>query len=150
MASLYKDPSGNWRIHFRLGGRRFKRSLQTKRETEARAVAGRTEDNIQLVKRDLESIPAGADVFLFLLSDGKVDRAVKLPERLSLAELLDGYIKSRSHPRQAVRIRRPCVGLRPPATSPEHGGVVASLRPARSWPVSMRRLPPQTPSHRPW
>ena len=91
MASLQQDPSGSWHIHFRLGGRRFKRSLQTKKESEATSLCGRIEDNIQLVTRGAMTIPPGADAFVFLLTDGKLERSIVLPERLTLGELLGRY-----------------------------------------------------------
>jgi integrase len=94
MASLIEDPSGNWHVHFRFGGKRFKRSLQTKKESEAKALCGRIEDNIQLVRRGIKSVPTGGDVFLFLLSDGKVDKPVELPDQLTLGELVIEYERS--------------------------------------------------------
>ena len=91
MASLLKDPSGNWHVHFRLARRRFKRSLKTRKENEARALCGRIEDNIRLVERGVKTIPPDADVFLFLLSDGSVQKPLELPTRLSLRVLFDEY-----------------------------------------------------------
>ena len=88
MASLLEDPSGNWHVHFRLGGKRFKRSLQTKKESEAKALCGRIEDNIQLVRRGVKEIPASGDVFLFLLSDGKIEKPIELPDQITLGELV--------------------------------------------------------------
>jgi hypothetical protein len=94
MASLLEDPSGNWHVHFRLARRRFKRSLKTRKENEARALCGRIEDNIRLVERGAKTIPPDADVFLFLLSDGSVQKPVQLPTRLSLLALFKAYERS--------------------------------------------------------
>ena len=91
MASLLEDPSGNWHVHFRYGGKRFKRSLQTSNRKEAENLLGRIEDNLQLVRRGKGTIPSSADVFLFLLSDGKVEAPPELPPDLTLRELLDEY-----------------------------------------------------------
>ncbi|NLF73053.1 MAG: hypothetical protein GX575_28790 [Candidatus Anammoximicrobium sp.] len=73
MASLLEDPSGNWHVHFRFGGKRFKRSLQTKNAKEAQGLLGCIEDNMQLVRRGVKTLPPSGDVFLFLVSDGKLD-----------------------------------------------------------------------------
>ena len=90
MASLLRVPSGNWHVHFRFAGRRFKRSLGTADEDEALGLKARIEDNIRLTKRGVRSIPRGADVFLFLLSDGQVEH-LSLPDQLTLEGLVDEY-----------------------------------------------------------
>lgn len=97
MASLQMDPSGNWHIHFRFAGRRFKRSLKTKNEDEATGVCGRIEDNIRLVERGVKLIPNDADPYLFLLSDGQVQKPVEIPDDLTLNQLIEDYKGSVEH-----------------------------------------------------
>ena len=67
MAWLDRDPSGNFHICFRLGSRRFKRSLRTKDERRANASCSRLEENIRLVENGRLEFPPGADVTTFLL-----------------------------------------------------------------------------------
>ena len=72
MASLSQDPvSKTYRIHLRYGGKQFPKSLKTTDETEAQALKTR----IALTLRDLETgrlaVPAGADWWEFVFSDGK-------------------------------------------------------------------------------
>ncbi|MCC7086524.1 MAG: site-specific integrase [Pirellulales bacterium] len=94
MAWLQQYPSGHYHISFRLGGRKFKRSLDTKSESDAQGMAGRIEDNIKLVERGILSIPPGADIPRFLLSDGKIVGPVEAPAVVSLGTLLDQYEKA--------------------------------------------------------
>lgn len=97
MASLQMDPSGNWHIHFRFAGRRFKRSLKTKDEDEATGIRGRIEDNIRLVERGVKVIPNDADPYLFLLSDGLVQQPVEIPDELTLSQLVGDYKDAVEH-----------------------------------------------------
>jgi integrase len=94
MAGIQKYPSGHFHVCFRFSGRKYNRSLETKDETEARDLAGRIRDNIRLVDRGLLTIPPGADVPDFLLSDGKVTGPVEMPHVTTLQELIDRYEKT--------------------------------------------------------
>lgn len=91
MAGIQKYPSGHFHVCFRFSGRKYNRSLETKDETEARDLAGRIQDNIRLVDRGLLTVPPGADVPTFLLSDGKVAGPVELPQVTTLQDLIAGY-----------------------------------------------------------
>ena len=71
--------SGYFHVSFRFAGRKYKRSLDTKSDTEALGLASRIDQNIKLVERGLLTIPPGADVPTFLLSDGKITGPVELP-----------------------------------------------------------------------
>ena len=73
MASLQKDPSGNYHITFRFGGTRFKRSLKTKNERRAVAASVRLQENIRLVESGRMELPQTVDIPTFLLSDGKLN-----------------------------------------------------------------------------
>lgn len=50
MAWLEQEASGNFHIAFRLGSKKFKRSLRTKDEREAEARRLRLEENYRLVE----------------------------------------------------------------------------------------------------
>ncbi|MDA0589625.1 MAG: site-specific integrase [Planctomycetota bacterium] len=91
MASIHRDPSGNFHLHFRFGGNRFKRSLHTKHERKAVAVASHVEENIRLVKEGRLELPDDADVPTFLLSDGKLVETPKVAKNISLGSLFDRF-----------------------------------------------------------
>lgn len=94
MASLQTDPSGNYHVCFRFGGRRYKRSLKTKESRKAETKLRRLQENIELVQSGRLEIPEAADPPVFLLSDGKLNRSQKPEERLRLAELFQRYFDS--------------------------------------------------------
>jgi len=62
MAWLENDKSGNFHVCFRLGERKFKKSLKTKNERAAGAACARIEDNIRLLEMGRLTIPSGANV----------------------------------------------------------------------------------------
>lgn len=91
MASLQQDPSGNFHICFRFAGQRFKRSLHTKKSSEAENLLGRLEDNLRLVERGILEMPSGCDVPRFLLSDGKRTQKPVLERPFTLAMLFSEF-----------------------------------------------------------
>jgi integrase len=91
MAWLQRDPSHNYHVSFRFGGKKFKRSLHTKKRNEAESQAGRIEDNIRLVERGILAIPTCADIPTFLLSDGKLTEKVQIEDPVTLNEMFDAY-----------------------------------------------------------
>lgn len=94
MASLQTDPSGNYHVCFRLGGKRFKRSLHTTSEDHANNQLALLEENLRLVNRGKLVIPDDADVPTFLLSDGKINQPIQLPENMTLGQLIQQYEES--------------------------------------------------------
>ena len=84
MAWLQADPSGNYHVSFRFGGRKFKRSLRTKDGANAEGRRLRLEENIRLVESGRLAIPSEADVPTFLLSDGKLNSKVVIATPLTL------------------------------------------------------------------
>lgn len=52
---------------------------------------GRLEDNLRLLERGKLDVPPGADLCLFLLSDGKLHLAAKAERTLRLAEFFEKY-----------------------------------------------------------
>jgi integrase len=94
MAWLQADPSGNYHISFRFGGRKFKRSLGTKKAEEATGRRVRLEENVRLVEAGRLDLPPDADVPAFLLSDGKLFGAQRISSFLRLKELLDAFFES--------------------------------------------------------
>ncbi len=89
MAWLQQDPSRNYHVSFRFGGKKFKRSLHTRKRNEADSQAGRIEDNIRLVERGILTIPAGADIPTFLLTDGKLTEKPQVEDPVTLDQMFD-------------------------------------------------------------
>ncbi|WP_417739554.1 tyrosine-type recombinase/integrase [Rosistilla oblonga] len=91
MAWLQTDPSGNYHISFRFAGRKYKRTLKTKNGRQAESRLHRLEENIQLVESGRLELPEGADLPVFLLSDGKLSTTRSPAMRVRLAELFEKY-----------------------------------------------------------
>jgi len=90
MASL--ERRGNrYRVIVRLGGRKHHVSLKATDEKDAEACRVRLEENLRLVERGRLTVPAGADLGLFLLSDGKLEKPVEIVRSVRLAELFSIY-----------------------------------------------------------
>ena len=71
MASL-EERNGRFRVSFRFGGVKYNRALKTRSEAEAAGRCRRLEENVRLVESGRLSIPLGADIATFLLSDGNL------------------------------------------------------------------------------
>ena len=91
MASIQQDPSGNYHVSFRFGGKRFKRSLKTKIHRKAEAAARHIEENIRLIEGGRMTLPEDADIATFLMSDGRLRKKVKTQESIRLDNLLDRF-----------------------------------------------------------
>src|SRR5262249_25768251 len=90
MASL--ERRGNrYRVIFRLGGRKHHVSVKATDEKDAEACRVRLEENLRLVERGRLTVPAGADLGLFLLSDGKLEKPVEVVRGVRLSELFETY-----------------------------------------------------------
>ena len=91
MAWLQNDASGNFHISFRFAGRKYKRSLKTKNETETQTRLHRHEENIRLVESGRVELPEDADAPIFLLFDGKLDSERSSVVRVQLSGLFQRY-----------------------------------------------------------
>ena len=90
MASL--EQRGNrYRVAFRLGGQKHQVAVKASDGKEAAACLARLEENLRLVERGRLTIPDGADVGLFLLSDGKLEQRVKTVKVMTVGELVAKY-----------------------------------------------------------
>jgi hypothetical protein len=58
---------------------------------EAEACLVRLEENLRLVERGKMSVPPGADLGLFLVTDGKLEKPVESVRNVRLAELFRTY-----------------------------------------------------------
>ncbi|MCP4175458.1 MAG: tyrosine-type recombinase/integrase [Fuerstiella sp.] len=106
MASIQRDASGNFHIRFRFGGQQFRRSLQTKHRRKAEASASHIEENIRLVNEGRLTLPPGADVTTYLLSDGRLDVPVRVVPVLRIGQLFERY--ARSIPRDTLEATSIC------------------------------------------
>lgn len=91
MASIHRDPSGNFHVHFRFSGQRFKRSLHTKHQRKAEAAASHVEENIRLIGEGRLVLPEDVDIPTYLLSDGKLAEKPKVTKDCKLGELFTKY-----------------------------------------------------------
>ncbi len=90
MASL-ELRANRYRVAFRLGGQKHHVTVKTADRKEAEACLGRLEENLRLVERGRLTIPDGADVGLFLLSDGRLEQRVKAVKVMTVGELVATY-----------------------------------------------------------
>ena len=84
-----------YRLSFRYDGKLYRHSLGTADEEEAGACQSRLEEGIRLLERGRLEPPApGADLALYLLSEGKVSakpEIARAPEALTLAMLAERF-----------------------------------------------------------
>jgi len=77
----------------RIGDRKVKPSLQNNNADEAQQIVSRIERRLKLIEQGDLSLPAGADLVTFLLSDGKLIQPVNVKMGTTLANFCDKYIK---------------------------------------------------------
>ena len=111
MASLQKDPSGNFHLAFQFGGSRFKRSLKTKSQRKAEAeqkAREKAEMGRQIIQTAGISLdPEGPCEYRFSTPKGAV-RSIRVTEvqrdRLSQGEL--GVAQPHAHLEGLVLLER--------------------------------------------
>jgi hypothetical protein len=75
MATLEKRRSG-YRLVFWYRSERFQGSLKTENKREAERIKGRVEENLDLLARGRLDYNPGDDLFMLMLSDGRVNLEV--------------------------------------------------------------------------
>lgn len=80
-----------FRVVFRFRNQKFHANLKASDPKEAGACLARLEENLRLVERGRLTIPVGADLGLFLLSDGKLEQPVELVRSQRLDEMFATY-----------------------------------------------------------
>ena len=83
--------SESFRIAFRFRGEKYRVNLKASDRKEAEGCLARLEENLRLVERGRLLVPSGADLGLFLLSDGKLERPVEIVRSVRLSELFEIY-----------------------------------------------------------
>lgn len=81
----------SYRIAFRFRGEKYRVNLKASDPKEADGCLARLEENLRLVERGRLSVPAGADLGLFLLSDGKLEQPVAIVRPVRLDEMFETY-----------------------------------------------------------
>ena len=101
MAWLEVHPtSGHFKLCFRWGRRKFKKTIKTADRGAAETALARFNENLNLLERGRLELPTGADIGTFLLSDGKLTghpAASPRPQILTLGELRDAYVEVHSN-----------------------------------------------------
>ncbi len=80
-----------YRIVFRFRGDKFNVNLKATDPKEAEGCLARLEETLRLVERGRLIVPAGADLGLFLLSDGKLEQPVDVARPVRLDEIFTTY-----------------------------------------------------------
>jgi integrase len=83
--------SGLYRVAFRHGGRKLHYSVGSDNHKEAKACMARLEENLRLVERGRLDVPQGADLAVFLVTDGKLNAKPVIDQALTLAEVFEQY-----------------------------------------------------------
>lgn len=95
MASLIRDPlSGVYRIKFRFAGKQIQKSLRTTKAKEAASTVSRIEGTLADIERGRLILPAGADLWTFLLTDGKATGKPSLAGVLTIGDLFTWFVDS--------------------------------------------------------
>jgi integrase len=100
MAWLEQHPtSGHFKICFRWGGKKLKKTVKTTKRSIAETALARFNENLNLLERGRLELPPGADLGTFLLSDGKLNGqpAAAPPTLLTLGDLRDAYVEVHSN-----------------------------------------------------
>lgn len=90
MASL-EQRGTRFRVIFRLGGQKHSVCVKAAERKDAEACLVRLEENLRLVERGRLAVPDGADVGLFLMSDGRLEKKVSVVRPVRLAEMFETY-----------------------------------------------------------
>jgi integrase len=80
-----------FRLAFRFNDEKHTVNLKSANRKDAEACKARLEDNLRLVERGRLVVPPGADLGLFLMTDGKLERPVAIVRVPTLAALFANY-----------------------------------------------------------
>jgi integrase len=100
MAWLEQHPtSAHFKICFRWGGKKFKKTVKTTSLSDAEIALARFNENLNLLERGRMELPPGADIGTFLLSDGKLNGQppASSPALLTLGDLREAYVAVHSN-----------------------------------------------------
>ena len=89
-----EERNGRYRVAFRYGGKLLRHNLGAVPRVEADGCLARVEENLRLIDRGRLEVPEGADLGLFLVSDGRVAARPKAPESLTLDSLRVAFLEA--------------------------------------------------------
>jgi integrase len=100
-----EERRGLFSLFYRHGGRRYRHATGTRDGREAEAMRRRLEANLLDLENGRLALPEGADLTVFLLSDGRTVRSAATPEVLTLADLLARYREAHGRALEANSLR---------------------------------------------
>lgn len=80
-----------FRLLFRMNGEKYSVGLKVTNQKAADACLSRVEENIHLVQSGRLVLPEGADLALFLITDGRLGKKVEIVRVVRLSELFELY-----------------------------------------------------------
>lgn len=83
--------NGNYVLCFRIGRKKYRRSLKTNSKEDADDDVRQVEVNLHKIERGYLTLPKGADVISFLLSNGHIAEQVTISIPITLKMLFDKY-----------------------------------------------------------
>ena len=111
MASL-ELRSGRYRIIFRFGGKKYHHSLGTTNRQEAEALRDRLRANLHDLANGRAALPSGADLALFLLSDGRITEKAETRQIMTLGDLSLRYRAAQAATLEAGSLNTIAIHLR--------------------------------------
>jgi integrase len=81
----------SFRLSFRFNDRLYRVNLKSPDRQDAEACRIRLEENLRLVERGRIAVPTGADLGLFLISDGKLEKSVEIVRMPTLGDIVKRY-----------------------------------------------------------
>ncbi len=95
MAWLERDArTGFYKVGFRYGDQKLKKSLKTSDRSEAESAKGGVEQTLRAIERGWATVPPGVDLGDFVLSGGRMTQRPAVPAKTTLAALFDSYFGS--------------------------------------------------------
>ncbi len=81
----------SFRLSFRFNDRLHRVNLKSPDRRDAEACRVRLEENLRLVERGRITVPSGADLGLFLITDGKLEKGVEIVRMPTLGDIVRRY-----------------------------------------------------------
>ncbi len=83
-------------VAFRIGDRRFKKTLKTADRRAADALAQRIDERLRLIEAGHIVLPDGADLVAYLMYDGRLEQTVSIEKKIgrTLGEIIPEYLTS--------------------------------------------------------
>ena len=83
-------------VAFRIGDRRFKKTLKTADRRTADALAQMIDERLRMIEAGHIVLPDGADLVAYLMSDGRLEQSVSIEKKVgrTLGEIIPEYLTS--------------------------------------------------------